>query len=185
MTKKKKSMIKFIPAIGIVLFPYAIAFVLFCIFSGFLMESVFQSNVFLCVFALIALWIAALISAISICAVSLAKKWDFIELCKINMIIKIILIPAYVVFFLLGLACMITIFTIAISILLIIFDVMSIILSGIFGISAVKRSYDSKAISTQEMIIYGFLQFVFCADVISSIILFRKTKKLQVNCSNN
>ena len=168
---------KFVPTAPIVLFPYAVIFILYCIFTGFLMESVFQNNVFFCLILLVVIWIEAFICAISICIVSLIKKWDFVELSRANMLIKTISIPAYLAIFVIGVICMLTIFTYAISIVLMIFDVMSIILSGLIGISAVKRSYDNKAISLKEMIIYGILQFVFRADIITSILVFTKSKK--------
>lgn len=168
---------KFVPTVSIVLFPYAVAFVLYCIFSGFLMESVFQNNAYLCLLLLIIIWVIALICAVSICAVSLVRKWDFVELSRVNMLIKTISIPAYLFIFVFGLACMLTIFTFGISIVLMVLDAMAIVLSGLIGISAVKRSYDNKAISVKEMILYGILQFVFCVDVVVSIILFRKSKK--------
>lgn len=168
---------KFVPTVSIVLFPYAVAFVLYCIFSGFLMENIFQNNAYLCLLLLIIIWVIALICAVSICAVSLVRKWDFVELSRVNMLIKTISIPAYLFIFVFGLACMLTIFTFGISIVLMVLDAMAIVLSGLIGISAVKRSYDNKAISVKEMILYGILQFVFCADVVVSIILFRKSKK--------
>lgn len=168
---------KFVPTVSIVLFPYAVAFVLYCIFSGFLMESIFQNNAYLCLLLLIIIWVIALICAVSICAVSLVRKWDFVELSRVNMLIKTIFIPAYLFIFVFGLACMLTIFTFGISIVLMVLDAMAIVLSGLIGVSAVKRSYDNKAISVKEMILYGILQFVFCVDVVVSIILFRKSKK--------
>lgn len=168
---------KFVPTVSIVLFPYAVAFVLYCIFSGFLMESIFQNNAYLCLLLLIIIWVIALICAVSICAVSLVRKWDFVELSRVNMLIKTISIPAYFFIFVFGLACMLTIFTFGISIVLMVLDAMAIVLSGLIGVSAVKRSYDNKAISVKEMILYGILQFVFCVDVVVSIILFRKSKK--------
>lgn len=173
----KNPMKKFVPAISIVLFPYAIAFVLYCICSGFLMDSVFQNTAYLCLLMLIIIWVVALICAVSICAVSLIRKWDFVELSRVNMLIKTISIPAYLVIFVIGAVFMLTVLTFAISVVLMILDMMAIILSGLIGISAVKRSYDNKAISKNKMILYGVLQFVFCADVVISIIVFRKSKK--------
>lgn len=178
MRKGGNLMKKFVPAISIVLFPYTIVFCLYCIFSGFLMESVFQNNAYLFLLILIIIWVVALVCAISICAVSLVEKWNFIELSRTNMLIKTVSIPAYLVIFVISAACMITIFGFALSIILMIFDMMSIVLSGLIGISAVKRSYDSKAISANEMILYGVLQFVFCADVATSMIVFYKSKKV-------
>ncbi len=168
---------KFVPVLSIVLFPYAVAFILYCIFSGFFMENVFQNNVFSCLLILVIIWIVALVCAIYTCATSLIRKWDFVELCRANMLIKSISIPAYIFIFIFGIACMLTIFTFAISIIIIVLDVMSIVLSGLVGMSAVKRSYDNKVISAREMLFYGLLQFIFCADVITSIILFHKVKE--------
>lgn len=168
---------KFVPALSIVLFPYAVAFVLYCIFSGFLMENIFQNNAYLCLLILGILWIVAFICAVLTCAVSLIRKWDFVELCRINMLIKTISIPAYLFNFIFGTMCMITIFTFAISVILLVLETLSIVLSGVIGISAVRRSYDNKAISAGETFLYGILQFVFCVDVITSIIVFRKSKK--------
>lgn len=93
------------------------------------------------------------------------------------MMIKLISIPAYLVIFVLGVIFMFMIFTFAISIVLMILDGMAIVLSGLIGVSAVKRSHDEKAISTVEMVIHGILQFIFCADIVSSILVFYKAKK--------
>lgn len=168
---------KFVPTLSIALFPYAVAFVLYCIFSGFLMENIFQNNAYLCLILLVIIWAVALVCAVSTCAASLIRKWDFVELCRVNLLIKTISIPAYLFIFIFGIVCMLTIFTFAISVILMDLDVMSIILSGLIGISAVKRSYDNEAISAGEMVLYSILQFVFCADVIVSIIVFHKSKK--------
>lgn len=93
---------KFVPALSIVLFPYAVAFVLYGIFSGFLMENIFQNNIYFCLFILLIIWLVALICAVSTCAVSLMRKWDFVELCRVNMLIKTISIPAYLFTFIFG-----------------------------------------------------------------------------------
>lgn len=172
---------KFLPAISIVLFPYAIVFMLYCMFSGFLMEDVFQNNAYLCLLILILIWVVALICAVSICAVSLIRKWDFVGLSRVNMLIKTISIPAYVVIFVVSVACILIIFTFAISVALMILDAMAILLSGLIGLSAVKRCCDGKVLSANQMILYCVLQFVFCADVIASIIVYRKAKRKSAN----
>ena len=172
---------KFLPAISIVLFPYAIVFMMYCIFSGFLIKDVFQNNAYFCLLILILIWVVALICAVSICTVSLIKKWDFVELSRVNMLIKTISIPAYVAIFVIGVACMFTIFTFAISFALMILDVMAILLSGLIGLCAVKRCCDGKALSANKMIPYCVLQFVFCADVVASIIVYRKARRKPAN----
>lgn len=169
---------KYVPVISIALFPYAVVFALYCIFSGFLMENVFQNNGYLCLLALLLFWCAALICTVAVSVAAMVQKWDHVELCRVNMLIKLIMIPAYIVIFIIGVICILTIFTIAFSVILVILDVMSMILSGIFGVSAIKRSYDSGAVSALEMIIHVVLQFVFCADIVSSVIVYHKAKRL-------
>lgn len=97
------------------------------------------------------------------------------------MLIKTISIPAYVAIFVIGVACMFTIFTFAISFALMILDAMAILLSGLIGLCAVKRCCDGKALSANKMIPYCVLQFVFCADVVASIIVYRKARKNPAN----
>lgn len=48
---------KFVPTLSIVLFPYAVAFVLYCIFSGFLMENIFQNNAYTFLFLYLELYV--------------------------------------------------------------------------------------------------------------------------------
>ena len=69
-----------------------------------------------------------------------------------------------------------TIFTYAFSIFFVIFDCLTIFLTGLIGVSAVARCYADCKISKPFAIVNGFLQFVFCIDVISAIIVFIKSK---------
>ena len=94
-----------------------------------------------------------------------------------NMVIKLVHIPAYVLIFVLGLAFMVTIFTFAITIILVIFDMMTIFMTGLIGLSGVIRACCEKKISIKSAIIHGILQFVFCLDVFSAVIAYRKVKK--------
>jgi len=94
-----------------------------------------------------------------------------------NMVIKLVHIPAYVAIFILGFAFLLTIFTFVFSIFLFILDVMTIFLTGVIGLSGVIRGYFEKKLSMKSAVIHGILQFVFCVDVISAIIVYRKAKK--------
>jgi len=140
------------------------------------MENVFSNNGFLVIAALLVIYFAALICSVSVFTKSLATKRCACEVLRLNMVIKLVHIPAYVIIFILGFAFMLTIFTFAISIVLWILDVMTIILSGLIGLSGVIRSYREEKISKKSAIIHGILQFVFCLDVISAIIVYRRTK---------
>lgn len=168
---------KYAPLILVVAYPYMIAFAIYCIFSGFLMESVFQNDAYLLLLYIFVFWVAGLICAISFLSVSLIKKWDACELSKANMIVKLVQIPAYVLIFLVGLICLFTIFTFAISILFMILDGMSILLSGMIGLAAVIRNRSDHTLTKTSSFVHGILQFMFCADVVSAIIIFVKAKR--------
>lgn len=75
--------------------------------------------------------------------------------------------------FVVGLASLLTIFTAGISIVLWLLDVFTIIISGTIGLSGIIRALREHRLTGKEALIHGLLQFVFCADVISSIIAYR------------
>lgn len=163
----------------IALFPYLILFALICMFTGYFMDSVFQNNVFLLLLLLIVVYVIALVCAVASFISSLAKKRKTLDVLHINMIIKLIHIPAYLLIFIVGIFCMITIFTFGVTIVLIILDGMTIALSGLIGFGGVIQSLREKKISVKAAIIHGILQFIYCADVISSIVIYRKVKVIE------
>ena len=160
----------------IVFFPYLIVFALICTFNGCLIDTVFHHNVYPLLLILIVLYAVALVCAVTTFIASLAKKRKLQEVLRINMIIKLIHIPAYLFILVVGLFCMITIFTFGITIVLMMFYGATIVLSGVIGLGGVIRSLRENKISIKVAVIHGILQFVFCADIISSIIMYRKVK---------
>lgn len=175
----KREMKKYAPLILVMVYPYIVVFALYCIFSGFLMESFFQNNVYLLLLYMFVFWLFALVCAISFLLFSHIRKWDAYEVSRINMIVKLAQIPAYLLIFLVGLMCLLTIFTFAISFILMALDGMTIILSGLIGLAAVVRNRSNDTLSQKTSLIHGILQFVFCADVVSSIIIFKNAKKIR------
>ena len=71
---------------------------------------------------LITTYIIALFSSIIFCVKNILIKINSQKLLYINMIIKLIQIPAYILIFIFSLLCLLTIFTMGISIVLMIFD---------------------------------------------------------------
>ncbi len=170
---------KYLPFSLIILFPYLIAFALICIFTGSFMETIFNNNAFLLLFILIILYVAALVCAITVFITGFTKKKNSLEILRINMIIKLLHIPAYLLIFVLGLLCTLTIFTIGITIVLMILDGMTIVLSGLVGIGGIIRGLRENKISIKKAVIHGILQFVYCADIISSIVIYRTIKAIE------
>lgn len=165
----------------VILFPYFILFAVVCIFTGFLMESVFSNNALNLLFILLVIYIIALISSIAVFIASLVRKSDAKELLRVNMIIKLIHVPAYIIIFFMGLAGFITIFTVVISLALMILDVMTIFLTGLIGLGGVIKGFREQKLSLKSAIIHGILQFVFCADVFSAVIVYRRVKRAFTN----
>ena len=54
---------------------------------------------------------------------------------------------------------------------------MTIALSGLVGLAAVLRCRMEGRLTARAAIVNGILQFVFCADVISAIWVYRNTKE--------
>lgn len=167
---------KLLPYAFIILFPYLIVFLIYSLFNPFLMQCLFNNDIYFGLLFLCVFWFISLVSAIVICTKNLTRKRDALEFARTNMIIKLVQIPAYLLIFVIGIICLFTIFTFGISIILMILDCASIILSGLVGVCAVKRSHASGILSTKKVILHGILQFIFCADIVSSIIIFRRTK---------
>jgi hypothetical protein len=167
---------KYLPYILIILFPYLFVFALVCIFTGTFMDTLFNNNAFSLLFLLIILYIATFVSAIAVFIAGFAKKKNSLEVLRINMIIKLIHIPAYLLIFVFGLLCTLTIFTIGFNIVLMILDGMTIALSGLIGIGGIIRGLRENKISIKKAAMHGILQFVYCADIISSIAIYRTAK---------
>lgn len=168
---------RLLPAVFIILFPYFIVFLICSFFQQDLMKTFFQDNAYLGILYLGILWVAAFLSAVVICVGNLVRKRDVLETARTNMLIKLVQIPAYAVIFVIGCGFALSIFGIGVALLLMLLDGASIILSGLVGVSAVKRSHAVKHLSTGEAVIHGILQFVFCADIVSAVIVYGKAKK--------
>lgn len=160
----------------IILFPYSIVLLIYSLFHTALMKYLFHNNIYIGIFYICIFWLISFINAILFCIKNVIYEKNALELAKINMTIKLIQIPAYLFLFIIGIACMFTIFTFAISFILLALDCASIFLSGLIGVSAVKQNYTDSILSIKQAIFYSILQFIFCIDVICSVVLFKKSK---------
>lgn len=172
---------KYIPLMTAAIFPYLVLLGIFCCFSNFLMERVFRNNAYLLLLCLLMIWVGSFLLVTGICTVGAGKRWTALELAKANMVVKLVQIPAYVLIFLMGLACTITIFTIGFTVVFFFLDCLSIVLTGLIGLGAAKLGCREGILSKKETLLYGVLPFLFCLDVICAIVLFRKVKRAGVN----
>ena len=159
-----------------ILFPYLIIFAIICIFSGFLMESVFYSNAIVLLLFLLVVYFAALISTVVTIAANLHRRRSALEMTRINMVIKLMHIPAYIVIFFMGLLSFITIFTAPFALFFFIFDCMTIFLTGLIGVGGIIQCVREEKVTTKSAVFHGILQFLFCVDVISAVIIHRRVR---------
>ncbi len=145
---------------------------------GFIWFYVFR-NIFVPVAILIVISIVALILNGCILIKAIAGTCDVEELVKSNWKVRLIQMPAYIGIFFVGLVCSITIFTIGFSIAYVIVDGISIMLSGIYAVATYKRLKDVGVLTTKEFAWYSVLSFIFCLDVVVSILAYHKFKKYE------
>lgn len=119
-------------------------------------------------------WLAELVLALAV--LFTRKGWTVRELALANMLVKLVHIPAYVFWFAAG----ILFFLFMGAPLAFMMDAMAISLSGLVGLGAVLRCKKEGILTGKQTVIHGILQFVFCADVVSAIILYRKTKEVSL-----
>ena len=174
----------FVISVPIVLVPYLALFTLATVFFStkfpffkYIMESVFGSNALYLIAALLLYCILTGMLSIVCFFVSIYKKWDAISLAKTAMIMKLAQVPAYVLIFALGAVFVITIFTVPFSIGLFVIDSLSVIMKGLFVVSSVIDTIKIHTFTLKEVIWVILLQFVFCADVISSVVFYIKLKR--------
>ena len=182
----------FLISIPIVLIPYLALFALATVFFStdlpffnYIMESVFDSNALYLIAALFLYCILTGMLSIVCFFVSIYKKWNAISLAKAAMIMKLVQVPAYVLIFALGAVFVITIFTLPFSIGLFVIDCLSVFMTGLFVVSSVITTIKSNTFTLKEVIWVILLQFIFCADVISSIVFYIKLKRANKLLPNN
>ena len=174
----------YVISVPIVLVPYLALFTLAKVFFStklpffnYIMESVFNSNALYLIVSLLFYCILTGMLSIVCFFVSIYKKWDAISLAKTAMIMKLAQVPAYVLIFALGAVFVITIFTIPFSIGLFVIDCLSVFMTGLFVVSSVIATIKNNTFTLKEVIWVILLQFVFCADVISSVVFYIKLKR--------
>ena len=176
----------FLISVPIVLVPYLTLFTLTTVFFStkipffnYIMEFVFDSNALYIIASLLLYCVLTCALSIVCFFVSIYKKWNAISLAKTAMIMKLVQVPAYVLIFALSVVFFTSIFTIPFSIGLFIIDCLSVFMSGLFVISSAIATIRNNTFTLKDVIWIVLLQFVFCADVISSVVFYIRLVKSQ------
>lgn len=163
---------RMLPYLMIVFFPYSMVLIVLALLWG----SPYMVDFSILLIGLGILYLATLASDLGLFFWSLKKKRSAKELLGINLAVKALHVPAYVFLFLAGFASLITIFTAGFAVVFMILDGLTIVLSGLVGLSAVLRLRDEGKLTLSQTGLHGLLQFVFCADLASSILLYFHAK---------
>lgn len=122
----------------------------------------------------------------SVCfIISLKNKWDAYALAKTMAIIKLIHVPAYIAIFIVGAFCTLTVFSLPFTVLLAVFDYILLIMSGLMTSSAVILALNQNPQLPKTYCLLIVLQFVFCADVVATVFIYKKLKAEKENKSEN
>ena len=168
---------KYIFALPLILFPYTLLLGLYCLYSGFLMESVFGNNGYLLLFVLFLCAVAAFCFTLPLCLVSLAKRADGRGMALLNMVVKLCHIPAYIAIFFLSLLFLISIWGIVFVVVFVLYDFAAIGMSGAVGAVAACCCAAEGKIGKRGAVLYAVCQFLFCIDVFFCVKLYRRARK--------
>lgn len=176
---------KFIPTL---IYPFVVAFLLLFIYffqDNALYEMIMGKGMDITFFCIEIIFpLVGLICNLRIGNQIRKEKWDYLELLEVNMLIKCVQIPAYIVIFLFGLTFLFTIIIAAFSIMLVMLDCFAVILSGMVASTAIKRSVSEGVLSKGLAFLCKIGSFIFCLDVIVAIVLYimgrNKAKKNDV-----
>lgn len=141
-----------------------------------IMETVFQSNGFLLLGACLVLLLIALVCAVVYFVCSIRGRWDALALAKTALVIKLIQIPAYILAFILGAVCALSVFTVPFTVAFLVFDGVSLLMTALAAISSVTAAVREGKTTLRRSVWVILLQFVFCADVVAAAVFYQKLK---------
>ena len=151
---------------------------IFCIFDGIAVWQLgFHCNVILLAGALVLFGAAAFAFSCIVGMVVIVKAYDALAAARLNMIIKLIHMPAYVAIFVLGMAFFVTVFGIPFVMFFVLFDCAAIAMSGIIGASSVIRGFLEGRLDRASAITFAIMGFVFVGDIVVGIMNYVALKR--------
>lgn len=176
---------KHIKMLPVMIYPYIYVVCLIFVFSlgGVIGADLVNEYGFLilCVMAVVInLYSVVIVMAYLIQAIR--GKLNSKELITLTMVVKLVQIPAYVVHFVIGLIGMVlSVWGIGFVIWAILIDLLTIFLTGLIGTSAGISCFKDTVLSKREAMLYSFLCFIYCVDVIDCIVFFFKVRNANKN----
>ena len=184
---QKKQMGYVLPAIILPYFILTLMVAVFCLSSNeWFYQHVFDAfpNFIFFLLAVVLLFMLAAVSLVIVTFIkNLRRNTDALSLAKVAMIVKLAQIPSYLIIFVLCFFLIISIFTIPFAIGLFFLDCLCLFLSGLLTLCACINGLRQGSIRKKEAVVFILLQFVFVADVVVAILLFKKLSKKNIPSS--
>ena len=165
-----KNALKWLPLLPAAVFPYTI-WVIGDIADVGGREPPFFSPVVL----LLLCWLLGLLGVAVTLWQTLRGNWEGRKLALAGMLIKLFHVQNYIVLFL---GAMLLFALPMVPVMILLLDLLTMALSGLVGLIAVLRCRAEGRLTNKATIVNSILQFVFCADVISAIWVYRNTKEV-------
>ncbi len=170
-------MIRYMLSFPVLLFPYTLLGALYLLLScSAVMDRVFMGNAYLLLGALLGYGILAFVCAVAVALLTLACRTDAHAAARLNLIVKLCQVPAYVVIFVLGLLFLITVLGMMFALFFMLFDCLAIAMTGLIGAAASLRGAAQKKNGRGLSVLLGLFQFVFVADLAAAVALFFATR---------
>ena len=180
-----KKRILFVPAL---ILPYYIIFLLVCLVNETLSKIFITNSLISPIIIVIALIFITIVTTILGVILYINDNGDANEYARMNMIFKIVHIPAYFFFSIVGILVSLSFivipmfpiaFLVGLNIFFIFgfFNILTMFLTGLIGLLVAKKCYGAKKIDIYQFIIFSILQFIFCIDIAICIALYIKSKK--------
>lgn len=170
-------------AIGNIIFIYLVAMLPVLLMANgknplitFMWKRLFSRNIFVPLGILLLFGILMYLINFAFLIKVWKGTWDAWELCRLNMIVKLVQIPAYVFIFFLGLLCTVMIFTIGITLAFMLLDLFAVGMTGLFATAGFRSLKKEQKITGKMQALYSFASFLFCIDVVIAILGFKLSK---------
>lgn len=133
----------------------------------------------------VGIFVIGLVACILNMVLALKNKESAKKQALLGMVIKLVHIPAYVFFFLIGAGGAMLVQFLAVTIIIFLFDCITIALSGVVELAAVLRARSEGKLKMGEALICAVCSFVFCVDLIVAIgvyVCVRKRTTQDIDC---
>lgn len=177
-----KEFLKYMKMIPVILYPYIYVFILagFLMFMSSLPEDYNDAAMFGLLIVAVIYNLYSLVIVIVNAVQGARGKVTARQAARMNLIIKGIQIPAYIMHFILGfMGLALSVWGIGFILWAILIDLLTILLTGISSIGCSIRMRKEGLLSTAAAILMGIGCFVYCVDVVIAIayvVIARKRK---------